>query len=436
MSRIGPVPTILFALFSLFPPRATAEPDPLLERMEQLRSLFRPDPGGYEGIFHPAFLQAVPAEKLTGLIRELHAANGACTDAFLLERKSKVSGVFDLGFEKGVSMPSTLDVESKPPFRVTGWWLGAPAPAAKDLGEIVQKLAALPGKVSFAAVKLGGEEPQLLASLEPDAPLAIGSTFKLYVLGALADAVERGAMRWDEVLPLREDRVSLPSGILQEWPASTPLTLQSLAVLMISMSDNTATDHLLFRAGRDKVESMLGKMGNRNAGRNVPFLSTLEMFKIKCDAAGARAEAWLKLGAEERRKQLEGEIAGLPRGAVDVGVLVEPVRIETIEWFASAMDLVRAMDHLRRQGEKPGLAPVLGVMGVNRGLQVSTKRWSYVGFKGGSEPGVLNLTLLLRSVHGEWFALSAGWNDPRSMLDAVAFTGLVQKALTLLPEKG
>jgi hypothetical protein len=39
-------------------------------------------------------------------------------------------------------------------------------------------------------------------------------------------------------------------------------------------------------------------------------------------------------------------------------------------------------------------------------------------------------------VQGEWFALSAGWNDPRSVLDATAFTGMVQKALTLLPGKG
>ncbi len=36
-----------------------------------------------------------------------------------------------------------------------------------------------------------------------------------------------------------------------------------------------------------------------------------------------------------------------------------------------------------------------GVLGINRGLQWPDDKWAYVGYKGGSEPGVLNLTLLL-----------------------------------------
>src|SRR5690606_39753601 len=53
-------------------------------------------------------------------------------------------------------------------------------------------------------------------------------------------------------LPILEaGDVSLPTGILQEWPVGTPMTIQSLATLMISISDNTATDVLLRVAGRD-----------------------------------------------------------------------------------------------------------------------------------------------------------------------------------------
>ena len=48
-----------------------------------------------------------------------------------------------------------------------------------------------------------------------------------------------------EPMSCRSDRASLPSGITQSWPAGSPVTLQTLATLMISISDNTATDTLV-----------------------------------------------------------------------------------------------------------------------------------------------------------------------------------------------
>jgi hypothetical protein len=43
-------------------------------------------------------------------------------------------------------------------------------------------------------------------------------------------------------------------------------------------------------------------------------------------------------------------------------------------------------------------------------------KWQYVGFKGGSEPGVLNMTYLLQSTKGEWYALSVGGNNRQAPL--------------------
>ena len=67
--------------------------------------------------------------------------------------------------------------------------------------------------------------------------MAIGSTFKLYVLSALSHAIARGEHRWDEVVTLNQR--SFPSGQMQDWPRSTPVTLQTLATMMIAISDNT-----------------------------------------------------------------------------------------------------------------------------------------------------------------------------------------------------
>jgi hypothetical protein len=54
-----------------------------------------------------------------------------------------------------------------------------------------------------------------------------------------------------------------------------------------------------------------------------------------------------------------------------------------------------------------------------------------MGFKGGSEPGVLALTFLLRTKAGGWLALSAGWNDPKAPLDELRFQTLISRAVAL-----
>jgi hypothetical protein len=65
-------------------------------------------------------------------------------------------------------------------------------------------------------------------------------------------------------------------------------------------------------------------------------------------------------------------------------------------------------------------------------LNVSKERWSFIGFKGGSEPGVLNMTYLLRSTAGQWYAMSISWNDKESALDNAKVFALVQRALQII----
>jgi hypothetical protein len=228
---------------------------------------------------------------------------------------------------------------------------------------------------------------------------------------------------------------SLPSGKLQTWPRGTPLTLYSLATFMISESDNTATDHLLFALGRERVESMLGEMGNSSVERNTPFLSTGEMFRLKLTTKGLLADKYLKMDAAQRRVYLEGILVetALNEESIDAELLSKPSHIDTIEWFASAHDLCAAMDWLRKATESNKTANLRQILTVNPGLDVSKKQFEFIGYKGGSEAGVLNLTYLLRSrFGGEWYALSCGWNDPSAALDEAKLLGIVTRSLYLL----
>src|SRR5690606_12626143 len=126
-----------------------------------------------------------------------------------------------------------LDAEG----RIAGL-LFEPPVASGDLSQQVEAITALPGRTAILVLSNGEAQ----AEHNADEPLAVGSAAKLAVLKAVREAVEAGQLRWEQVVPLDDSWRSLPTGILQDWPADTPVTIATLANLMISISDNTATD--------------------------------------------------------------------------------------------------------------------------------------------------------------------------------------------------
>ncbi|HEY1548861.1 MAG TPA: serine hydrolase, partial [Kofleriaceae bacterium] len=138
------------------------------------------------------------------------------------------------------------------------------------------------------------------------AELAIGSTLKLYVLIALADRIAEGQLSWNQELAVRDDWKSLPSGITQDDPAGTKLTIKTLAERMISISDNTATDHLLYTVGRDRVEAAMLTAKHSAPARNIPYLSTRELFWLKLGMTAQEVTAYRALDPASRRSFLDG----------------------------------------------------------------------------------------------------------------------------------
>jgi beta-lactamase class A len=102
------------------------------------------------------------------------------------------------------------------------------------------------------------------------------STIKLFILFELYRQRDAGLLRLDETLTMGRYDVVPGSGVLKDLtPDRVSLTLHDLATLMITVSDNVATNLLIGRLGADAVNR-----GAREAGFGDTFLRG-KLFKAR-----------------------------------------------------------------------------------------------------------------------------------------------------------
>lgn len=343
--------------------------------------------------FSPLFLAQVPVGQIEVIVGQYVAILGP------YEGVTGTPPEFTLHFAKGTA-PSVLSLNAGG--QVEGLWFGPPQATSTGLDDALAPFHELPGRVSV----LVASENAILSSIDPDVPLAVGSAFKLAVAAALKAQVDTGRMAWDDVVYLDASSISLPSGLLQNWPPGTALTVESLAALMISVSDNTATDALIRHVGREAVETFSPRG---------PLLTTREAFTLKAASNEALLEEF-RAADEAGKRALLDDMANLPLPALSE-FRPEPTALD-VEWYFTATELLYLMAYVQN----------LPFMAINPGL-ASPDEWEKVTYKGGSEPGVLNFTTLITAADGTDYIVVATWNDEQNALDenrfALLYTGLL-----------
>jgi len=334
---------------------------------------------------------------------------------------------------EGIAWRVFITIEPEPAHRITGL-LFRPAPDREleapetwdELDALARDLAA---DASWQAAEIvdGGCVPA--ASGSPGDVLPIGSTFKLYVLEAVVDAIAGGTLSWDDTVAMTDASRSLPTGTLHTAEVGETWTVDELAARMIANSDNTATDLLLATVGREAVEAAVVRLGHADPDQLRPFLATHEMFALKAHEAGDLREAWVEATVDERRAMVAG-LDAPPLG----GVLpwVGPRANYDIEWFASTTDLCRAMASLHARMGTPEGERLADILSANPGVAIDDTVWPWVGYKGGSEPGVLNLTWLLRRADDRIFFFSLTLADPDVAFDDLTGVAIAAHGLALL----
>ncbi len=393
---------------------------PLDQRIAQLDAVFKKKVP-LEEYFAPAFLSAVPAAQCTGILDSVIAQHGKPLYVVSDTPRGKTGATIRYAFERAVATIE-LDIVAAKPNQVIGLVITGFTTSDDSLDKVEADIKALPGKSGFLVANLDDAgNAKVLASHNPDAQFAIGSTFKLYILAELTNQVKSGERKWSDVTPLAHR--SFSSAATRSWPKDSPATLHTMAGWMISVSDNSATDSLLFALGREAVERRLASIGHSDPDKTLPFLSTVEAFALKANPA--LRERFLKATESTQRDLLDKEAAALTLEKIDNDQLSKgPTAIDTIEWFASPNDLLWLMNHLKAQKNDEALA----IMGINPGISpAAAKKWRYVGYKGGSEPGVISMSLLLQSSSGKWTVVTGSWNNTAAEVDNAKFAGLVER---------
>jgi Beta-lactamase enzyme family len=275
-------------------------------------------------------------------------------------------------------------------------------PVAVDLTpeKAIEILKSFPGQTNLLIL----EEDRPIASYNADLPLAVASSFKLAVLTALQEKIENGDLSWNDVIELRPEDKSF-GGFLVNWYDGAVLTLESLAALMISVSENTAT--LMHLLGREAIMPY--------ASRNNPLLTTREAFVLKSPTSEDLLQRYRNGNLSERIVVLQ-EVASAP--PPDPKLFSNTPTALDVEFFFTPQELCDLMSKVAD----------LPLMIINPGISGS-KSWERVAFKGGSEPGVLNVTLLLKSKNGKTFRVSATWNNPLAALDEAVFIDLINRVV-------
>lgn len=349
--------------------------------------------------FTEEFLRQVPLAGMQPILNDIKATLGQ------FQRVEATENGYLVRFERG-QVPAQIGLNARN--QIAMLWFQPPE-TPLTLEEAIAEIATFPGDASL----LIRHNQRDLAAVNADMPLGVGSAFKLAVLMGLRSAIAAGDASWEQVVTLQPEWKSLPSGLLQDWPNGSSLTLETLATLMISISDNTATDSLIHWLGRETIEP--------RSSRNQPFLTTRDFFALKNPANADLLERY-RQGSTAQRRQLLPDLATAPLPDAEL-FNGNPIALD-VEWQFTT----RALCDLMAQVQD------LPLMSVNPGV-ANPQDWQRIAFKGGSEPGILNLTTWLQNQAGDSYCVAATWNDPTQPLNETELTGFYRSVLNELASR-
>lgn len=243
--------------------------------------------------------------------------------------------------------------------------------------------------------------------------------------------------------------LTLPSGQLQNAPVGTKVTVRQAAQLVIQISDNTAADLLIGAVGQSALAAAVQAMGNSRPLLLKPLLTTRQMFALQYDAPTLRSRWTATLPGlvdpatgtvtEPTTSTVDSRTALLGRLPTGPPTITpgspRPGWLDGVEWYATPGDICQAQATLHRWSQTPAGQPIAAILSANPGVDVGPG-WTYVGYKGGSDTGVLTGSWYLQQLHGPTTVLVTEFSSAAAtkVPDDAWFATAASGAITQLPK--
>lgn len=304
-------------------------------------------------------------------------------------------------------------------------------PDIEQWPDIDTEIAESGADYAYQVSKVSGGECTRVAGTDVDRSMPLASIFKLYVLLAVAEAVNDGTMTWNEPLTITAANKAVGSAGFNDLEPGARVSVKDAAQQMISASDNMATDMLMARLGPGAVERALVTAGHHDPSSMTPFPSTYELFAIGWGKPDVREE-W-KTASPAHRAEMLAHTRAVPYEP-DPMLNRTPASPYGIEWYGTPMDICRVHAALQVAAHGPA-APVRDILSATPGIELDGSKWRYVGAKGGNLPGDLTFSWYAEDHTGQGWVVSyqLNWPKYRSLTAATWLLSIATQSFGLIP---
>ena len=122
---------------------------------------------------------------------------------------------------------------------------------------IAAELASYDGQMSIYVDDMRGNTIEIGI----DEKFEAASTIKTYILACLFDQIEKGKASLDEVLTYKKEHYINGSGLMRDMSFGAAFSVKDVAMLMIIVSDNIATNMMIDYLGLDTINACIQALG-------------------------------------------------------------------------------------------------------------------------------------------------------------------------------
>lgn len=368
------------------------------------------------------FQKALPVEQMAEIFAQVQGKYGDCVE--VVDFKPSLNGdKFSTKHKNGQLIDFTLVEKNS---KITGLWiLGERAKVVgyKNFEEAQNDFNTL-SRPSFLLLK----NDKAIISVNENKRTPLGSTFKLFVLDTLLQQIKEKKLSCENELKISNSLKSLPSGVFQTKEEGEEFSLYEYALKMISISDNTATDHLIDKLGRTSVERQIKKRGLKlSYGWNRPFLTTKELFQVRAIFEAEDYKKYASNTTTGRLVQLQ-KVAKLKNDQVmnELSKWQTPRGVLDTEWFSTPKDICALLQTFDQDNDEK----INSILSSNTPF-AEKDLFDQIYYKGGSEPGVLQMAYYFKKDQDR-YCLYLGSHDLQNAIDEAVFFEKVKAVIKLI----